>query len=278
MRDVKDHGPYLNFHSLFPDFLEDSEEVHDFSRDPRADHFAASVRLKEDQKAVENGDSSLPCSNEDNKENLQIQTSQDAINVKPILKRKENQTDSKPKKRVRFDPGCEENNLKSSIEKQEDFHMVPQVVGTMADRETVSPAPDDSSRIPDYLRNPSKYTCYTLDWSNEGDDETNKRAFEDFRNIVKPSKHDQMALENDVELPKSITFRPQKKSHDAMLIDSGLGNSREASSTNIAAGYSTENDVYEMEEDDTSVAQVSVHARKAGRMYRSKSSAGDDAS
>ncbi|CAL9749838.1 unnamed protein product [Musa acuminata subsp. burmannicoides] len=287
MRDVKDHGPHLNFHTVVPDFIDaSSEETHDFSRDPRADHFAAGVRLKEDKKAVENGHSSLTRIDEEHPEQLPIKIA-DAINLKPILKRKESQVDPKPKKRVRFNPGCEGDQLKI-IEEHKDSHMVPQVVergyGPAVTRETNSDLSEISQGIPDYLRNPSKYTCYTLDWSDKDDDETNKQAFEDFSNLVKRSNLDQMSLEIPVEIPKSITFTPQRKPRDAMSIDTGSRDIHEdsvnepdvsACSTGIAAGYSPENDVHEMEEDGTSVAEVSIRPRRAGRNYRSKSSSDD---
>ncbi|WOL00473.1 hypothetical protein Cni_G09186 [Canna indica] len=278
MRDVKDHGPHLNFHTVVPDFVDDSsEEVHDFSRDPRADHFAACERLKEDKTTVESGHSSLPRINEEKTEDLHTKIAEDTIDVKPILKRKESQIDSKPKKRVRFDPSLK------TTEEQHDSYMVPQAVVTEVDREANSQMPEGLPNIPDYLRNPTKYTCYTLDWSGDGgDDETNKKAFEDFNNLVKRSNPDMHEI--PVELPKSITFTPQKKSHDAMSIDSGSGVTHEdsmkelealACTTGIAAGDSPENDAHEMEEDETSVAEVSNHARKTGRRYRSKSSSHD---
>ena len=39
---------------------------------------------------------------------------------------------------------------------------------------------DDCLGMPDYVKNPSKYIHYTLDWSNEDSDTMNMQVFKDF--------------------------------------------------------------------------------------------------
>lgn len=249
MKDVNDYGPYLNFHAAVPDSLDDlSEEVHDFSRDPRADHFAASVRLSEDVKAVGNN-----------------QIAEDGIKLKSILKRKANHIDSNPKKRVHFGPGCDDSNFKAT-EKQVSL-VAPQVMEAMVDGENNSQIPEDHPKIPDYLRNPTKYTCYSLDSTDDVDNEANNKAFEDLINLPKHSNlAETMPLESSAALPKSITFTPQKKSQGNMLIDSSC----QTRALGISVDTS-EDDTCGMDEDDTRV-EASIHGRKAARTYRSKSS------
>ncbi|KAG6499948.1 uncharacterized protein LOC121996632 [Zingiber officinale] len=250
MKDVNDYGPFLNFHAAIPDSLDDlSEEVHDFSRDPRADHFAASVRLSEDVKAVGNN-----------------QIAEDGIKLKSILKRKANHIDSNPKKRVHFSPGCNDSNFKAN---EEQVSLVaPQATEAMVDGENNLQIPEDHPKIPDYLRNPTKYTCYSLESSIDVDDGTNKKAFEDLRNLMKHSNPaETVALESSAALPMSITFTPQKKSQGNMLIDSSC----QTHSLGISIDTS-ENDTCGMDEDDTRVGEASTRGRKAPRNYRSKSS------
>ncbi|XP_008811925.1 uncharacterized protein LOC103722949 [Phoenix dactylifera] len=278
MRDVTDHGPRINFHTLGPDFPEDSyEEMHDFRRDPRADHFAASARLKEDKKAAVN---CHPLRSHDCREpavDLQVKIAKDDTNLKPILKRKEEQDDSKPKKRVRFDPGCKDVHAEVN-EECDGLHMFPESMKTTA-------ATEESLGIPDYIRNPSKYIHYTFDSSEEIDDKTNRQAFAEFCNLVKRSNPDQMQPEFPGDLPKSVTFTPRKKSGDAMSVDDSSQNTRDSSrelgqvsacSTGIAA-RDQESDACDMEEDgmEASTAVASISSRKAGRMYRTKSTSDD---
>ncbi|ONK58623.1 uncharacterized protein A4U43_C09F14960 [Asparagus officinalis] len=254
MRDVKDHGPYINYHAVVPDFLdEQSDEAPYFNKDPRADHFAASVRLKEDKSIEPLSKPAAKITNHD-------------VNVKPILKRKEAQIDPKPKKRVRFDPGYM-GDLDELSEEPGDVPMLPR---SMA----------ESPGVPDYLRNPSKYTCYTLD-SSQNEEETNKQAFEDFRNLVKKSNPEDRQPEFPVDLPKSVTFTPRKKAVDLVPMDDSPVNSKELhqamdSSVKIAAGETNENDASEMDEDEAEapLGDTDMSLRK-GRKYRSKVTSDD---
>lgn len=265
MRDIKDHGSFLNCRSVIPDLYEDSlEEVHVVRKDPRADHFAASVRLTEDNKGV----GSFP--GKDISADLRAKVPDVDVNLKPILKRKESQISSKPNKRVRFDSACQD--VPSvTFEEPQDFHTVPESMeATKAEAENPS-APVGSSEVPDYLRNPSKYTRYTFD-SLDDDDQANKCAFEDFRNLVKKSNPE---LQPDIpmELPKSVTFMPRKKACDAMPIDdkskeSGLLLNCSTINTTEEASNS---EACEMEEDDVQTPmEEAAFISKKGRRYRTK--------
>lgn len=284
MRNVTDHGPPINFHTLVPNLPEDSfEEMHDFQRDPRADHFAADARLEEDKKAAEN---CRVLQNHDGREpavDSAVKIAEGDTNLKPILKRKEEQSFSKPKKRVRFDPQCKDVHAEMN-EEHEDLYMVPQSMEAAAAVEVS--LPEESPGVPDYIRNPSKYIHYSFDSSDEVDDTTNRQAFAEFQNLVKRSNPNQMQTEFPVDLPKSLKFIPQKKSgDDAMPVDGSSGDTQRSSkefgqisarSTSIAA-RDQESDACDIEEDDveSSTVAASISSRKVGRMYRSKSTSDD---
>lgn len=221
MSDVKNHGPHLNYHSIFEDAEDDPYNVsHHFHKDPRADHLAAATRIGEDQKAAEN----FPVPNY-GKADVAIED----IQLKPILKRKELQDDSKPKKRVRFNHVAKADN---------------DLNPTAVDPNSVMF--DESAGLPDYLRNPSKYTCYAFE-DYEDSNLANKRAFEDFHNLHEKSNSEQQQQQQqqhmDEELPKSITFNPRRKSLDVVPAYNDSRDTREsdlevARSTHIAAGES----------------------------------------
>ncbi|KAJ3675848.1 hypothetical protein LUZ60_004890 [Juncus effusus] len=197
MSEVMDHGPHISIHSVVPEIFD--EFAPDLSRDPRADRSAAMKRLKEDNNTklsktrVTEKDTSINNNNNNN-----------TPDIKPILKRKESQDGTKPKKRVRF--GTE---LK---QEEEDSNAVP--------------VPVLQSDVPDYLKNPSKYTKYTFDDStdNSNDEEMNKAAFNDFRNLVNNSTES----DEPFELPASVPFNPRKKlipesDSDAMMMHVDVG-------------------------------------------------------
>ncbi|XP_078433823.1 uncharacterized protein LOC144705150 [Wolffia australiana] len=174
MKDVKDHGPYINYHSI----IEETSEELIFSHDPRADHAAASARIKEDTTE------GAPIRSTSSIETAGV----DSDNIKPILKRKTEQEDARPKKQVRFDRPT----------------AMAEVVGDPQIR-TVDP------RIPDYLRNPSKYVCYSLESDGNLDDTSNRQAFSDFWEIVKRRKGEDLEA---APLPRSVAFTPRKQASD----------------------------------------------------------------
>lgn len=280
MRDVKDRGPYINYHAVVPDSLDDgpSDDAHYINRDPRADHFAATVRLKEDKNVAGSG-MPLPIrTGTEPSSKSPAKLSENDVNIKPILKRKEAQVDTKPKKKVRFDPEFTDDHDEVAAEQPQDVPMVPQT-GVVDNNPKLLP-----EGIPDYLRNPSKYTCYSLDSSEGGDDETNKRAFEDFWKLVKKSKPDDLQPDFPTELPNSVAFTPRKKFTEAVPMDDISTNSTEddkilGSSGGIAACEANDADACEMDEDfgEAPSGNTSINARK-GRQYRPKLMSDDSSS
>ncbi|KAJ0988737.1 hypothetical protein J5N97_007093 [Dioscorea zingiberensis] len=284
MRDVKDRGPHLNYYNIITDPFEESfEEVHRNCKDPRADHFAARNRLDEDKEAAgadPHADTDKPAMN------IQAKITEVDVILKPILKRKEEVMNPRPKKRVRFDPGCKDEQDEVFKEVQ-DFHMVPQSMETTAVSEEDSTLPQETPAIPDYIKNPSKYTCYTFDSTADLDDKANRAAFEDFRKLMNQSNPDKLDPEFPLDLPNSIPFTPQrKKAGDPMSVDDGLKVSEVAGkgalltsvrSMGIAAAETQENDACEMEEDDMEESNVNTRKADRNRKYRLKTSASDTA-
>ena len=285
MRDVKDHGPYMSCHAVVPDFIDEpSDEAHYFNKDPRADHFAVSVRLKEYNSSAGSHPPIPLCKSSEPFSESQVKTTENDVNVKPILKRKEPQIDPKPKKRVRFDLLYKDDHDGVSEEPQ-DVLMVPQSAETSVVSNVPTSLTEEDPGIPDYLRNPSKYTRYTLESLEGGDEETNKRAFEDFRNSVKKSEPDGLQPEFPVELPKSVAFTPRRKSVDAVPMDDSPVNPRgqgraSDGSVRIAAVDANESGAWEMDEDDAEPPSVgtttsTTMGARGGRQYRSKSMSDD---
>lgn len=258
MSDVKNHGPHLNYHSIFEDTEDDPYNAsHHFQKDPRADHLAAAMLIVEDQKAAEN----FPVPNY-GKADVAIEDTQ----LKPILKRKELQDDSKPKKRVRFNHVAEADN-----------YLKP----TAFDPNSV--VFEESADLPDYLRNPSKYTLYTFE-DYEDSDLANKKAFEDFHNLhekLNSEQQQQHQLINE-ELPKHITFNPRRKALDVVPVYNDSRDAREsdlevARSTGIAAGESISVGVGGIDEEspeetpmdtETPSENERVRSWRRGRQYR----------
>lgn len=196
MSDVTEKGSFLN-----------SNNVLGNKKDPRANHLAAKHRLKEDeaeaQKFVEIKEPADAKGSKDEaeaqkfaeiKEPADAKGSKDEARPKPILKRKDNEAVCKPQKRVRFDVECKNDSEETSP------------------NEVVFKA----SGLPDYLVNPSKYTCYSLESTTEVDEVSNARACGDFLNEVKN-------IQNEFSngLPKSVTFIPKKKASDAKVVNEG---------------------------------------------------------
>ena len=90
--------------------------------------------------------------------------------LKPILKRKELETASKPSKRVRFGPAFVGNvdgarEVSSMNTSTETIH-----------QDSVPALNEKVLRIPDYVQNPSDYTRYGLDSTDEMRDQSNTNA------------------------------------------------------------------------------------------------------
>ncbi|GFS34386.1 hypothetical protein Acr_00g0033730 [Actinidia rufa] len=205
---------------------------------------------------------------------------EEGFNLKSILKRKENQTDPKAQKRVRFGSDCEE----VASEGVKDLVMENRWTEEAKILQT-SFLSQEYHGVPDYIRNPAKYTHYTFDSSSDIDEESNQKACIDFLNQLKRSNSkEQQPDDTAVDLPKSVTFTPKKKLGDAFMVKNGnqFGQKqedvgKESISQNgcpligIAAGEACESEVCAMEEDEPeTVDGKSSRLRREGRQYRTK--------
>ncbi|KAJ1270747.1 hypothetical protein BS78_06G075200 [Paspalum vaginatum] len=276
MNDIMDDGINMSINSIVPDLLDDSiEEVYRFSKDPRADIRAASARLREDDGSAKDADSQLAAqANEFPTVGLQTKKAVEDVNVKPILKRKEEQADLKPRKRVRFDASVKDPEA-DMFEHDEDSSMVPQSMDVVTEKESTSTL-SESPGVPDYVKNPSKYTRYTLDVP-ESNDDSNRRALADLHHLLGRSDPNS---ETPVEIPSSVTFIPRKKSVDVMAVDEGPRTSDSNSSViGVVAGASDETDQCEMDEDDSRASatpQMHTNLKASSRRYRSSRSDDDE--
>ncbi|TVU14751.1 hypothetical protein EJB05_38244, partial [Eragrostis curvula] len=260
MKDIMDDGINMSINSIVPDLLDDSiEEVYRFSKDPWADIRAASARLREDDGSAKDGDSRTI--------GMEAKKAEEDINVKPILKRKEEQIESKPRKRVRFDASVKDPESEIS-EHDGDSPMVPQSMDVVTEKENTS-TPSESPGVPDFVKNPSKYTRYTLD-AADCNDESNRRALADLHGLLGRSDPNKTHHEAPVEIPSSVTFIPRKKSVDAMVVDEGPKTSDSNSSVmGMMAGGADETDQCEMDEDDIKAsAPPQMLAKTSSRRYR----------
>lgn len=281
MKDITNYGISIDHDSELPTTFSD------VSRDPRADHMAAKIRLKEDAEAAEKIDS-LHVSEENahSVANSQVHTSEVDVNLKSILKRKDGQSDSKTQKRVRFDP-------ESIEEASSEAELVPMdpsgTESSVSENGVIRPSQDFSSAVPDYLRNPSRYTHYTFDSSTDMDEQSNQQAYMDFLNMVKKSKStDECPDDSPVDLPKSVTFIPRKRG--STILDNGaelkLDNEdaskdavRRKVAPVIAAVDAQDSEVCAMEEDEVEEAVDKKHSLvRSGRQYRAKAGTEEDLS
>lgn len=270
MNDVNEHHSYLNLRNVVPNSF----------KDPRANLYAAKIRLKEDDIEAQNA------------EVKQVKESP-AMVPKPILKRKDDSTESnKPKKRVRFDKDCK-------IDSGGASEMMKDSNGS-SPTDAISSESDDgleigemTYRVPDYVLNPCRYTHYSFDSSSEGSNEgSNTKACMDLLELIKLSKSKVNELSQESEnrsgdLQRSVTFIPKKKSSltqgDARIEeDDGKQSVPRAAAlpVGVAAGESHEPEVTVNEdtepetETETNDAD-SFHAQKARRRYRTQSRSDD---
>lgn len=180
--------------------------------------------------------------------------SSDDSGLKPILKRKENQPDSKLQKRVRFSSDIRDDD---STGGDKDSVMEP------SSPNELGVEPDYPTGIPDYMRNPTKYTRYTFD-SGEVDEESNRKAYMDFLNMIR--SRDEPVVDPLVELPRSVAFVPKRKpmAENKVNIDKNCEGRRGA----IAVDAIEDCTVSAMEEDEPETAQSVI--RKPSRQYRSR--------
>ncbi|KAF8012483.1 hypothetical protein BT93_I0604 [Corymbia citriodora subsp. variegata] len=281
MKDITNYGISIDHDNELP------TSFSDVARDPRADHMAATIRLKEDAEAAEKIDS-LHVSEENvhSVANSQVHTSESDVNVKSILKRKDGQSDSKTQKRVRFDP-------ESIEEASAEAELVPmdpsRRESSISENGVIRPSRDFSSAVPDYLQNPSRYTHYTFDSSTDMDEQSNRQAYMDFVNMVRKSKStDACPDDSPFDLPKSVTFIPRKRG--STILDNGVElklDNEDASKDAvrrkvapvIAAVDAQDSEVCAMEEDKVEEAADKKHSLvRSGRQYRTKARTEEDLS
>ncbi|GAB4847370.1 hypothetical protein Ancab_026428 [Ancistrocladus abbreviatus] len=259
MRDVADYVPRVNSHNELPNTFRKA------TKDPRANHLAAKLRLKEDAEAA--GDFNSLRVSDETVTNAPVaqtnDTSEDGDGPpKSILKRKVNHMDTKSEKRVRFDPGC----------KTEE-----EAVTEISTFKVACSLPEGSSGVPDYICNPSKYTHYTFDSTSDMDEESNCRAYMDFFNLLMKSKKSEPE-EAPADLSKPVIFNPKKKDGDAS--SAMTDHNREIVTEdyierrNFAVSFAsgdTQDEVSAMEEDEPETeAEKAKNKKKTARQYRSK--------
>lgn len=281
MKDVTDQGSYLNYYNVI------SKSLH-ANRDSRANHLAAEIRLQEDQVEAQTLNSHNDC---DKAMECQAKASNECGGgqLKSILKRKQYNSDFKSCKRVRFEPGCGTVHKEQALVEIQDISINTSSANDLVSEDqsfTVQNAPG----VPDYLRNPSKYTRYSFDPSTEVDEKSNTRAYMDFSKLVKHSKSTESELEEaSSDLPKSVTFIPKKKSDEIKAVtsdnmvkqDKGHHNDHHAYAPNfpisIAAGESQESEAGAVAENEPerNVLDRNNSFHKPARRYRTKSSSDD---
>lgn len=262
MKNVK-HGDYTvdgdDGYSVLPNTFQD------VVKDPRANHLAAKIRLREDAEAAGDFDTlQLSDNSKDNKKG-----GSEVENPKPILKKREN-PEPKSQKRVRFlfDP-----NSSSTHEDQQSSGI------DMASERDDGPSTEQSSDlsqysagVPDYLRNPSKYIRYTFDDSSyQLDEESNRKAYMEFFDHLRKGNNDASMEETSMELPKSIVFTPKKSKRNEGENSRRETDEKKSWSVGITA---EESEVSAMEEDESGgdVDEGARSSRKSGRRYRARTS------
>ncbi|CAI9785527.1 unnamed protein product [Fraxinus pennsylvanica] len=285
MRDVKvaDYGfERPNAYGELPNTFQD------VVRDSRANHMAAKLRLKEDAEAAGNIDSLQFA---DNSVALDVETEDlnqvelDGYNPKSILKRRSH-VDSKSGKRVRFQlnsKGSTQNHEEQQSSGASDLVSGPRSRDDFAAPQEASDLSQYSSGVPDYLRNPSKYTRYTFDSSEDTDEQSNRKAYmEFFHRLRKGNTESSSEDDTCADIPKSIVFTPKKKPEDDLMVkirNESVGDSgkKRGLPIGVAEEDAKESEVSAMEEDEPYIANdKGSSSQKPGRQYRSRTSACDD--
>ncbi|KAJ6710878.1 TUMOR SUPPRESSING SUBTRANSFERABLE CANDIDATE 4 TSSC4 [Salix koriyanagi] len=243
---MDDYGIDIDSGNEIPNSFED------VARDPRANHLAAKIRLKEDAEAANKLDS------------LRVT----------------NDLDSKLRKRVRFDPECKDSN-----DEEYDGFEDTQMETTDSTEETVlyHLPPDYASGIPDYIQNPSKYTHYTFDSSTGVDEESNRGAYMDFLKMLQQAKTTELHPDDvPVDLSKPLAFIPKKKTGAVTVTDNCVDSKQNRDDASedfklkrgvpirIAAGDDLDTETCAMEEDKPESAANRTSSRRPDRQYRTK--------
>ncbi|KAL6566254.1 hypothetical protein OROGR_001869 [Orobanche gracilis] len=277
MRDVKiadyeidEHNEYVELPTTFQSVV----------RDPRANRMAAKSRLKEDDAEAAGNFHTLQLPDDSTATNPETEDIKrrelDGDNLKPILKKGENLMDSRSQRRVRFvvDPN-------SRTRTHEDQQALETCV--REDCAVQEHAPDLSlytSGIPDYLKNPSKYTCYAFD-SDDVDDQSNQEAYMEFLDKVSRRNSDSSMDDLPVETPKSVVFTPRRKEEEGLVGNVSESHRNpgddDAKNKRWSVGMTPEEinqecEVSAMEEDEPcgAVDEGCSSSGKAGRQYRAR--------
>ncbi|XP_027352314.1 uncharacterized protein LOC113863094 [Abrus precatorius] len=278
MKDINDDGVEISSSSVLP------TSFRDFVRDPRANHLAARIRLKQDDEAAKKIDA-LHVSE---KSAPDIGAGGDAINPKSILKSRDNHLEPRPQKRVRFDSECDDRGNDDDDDEHErtrDVRMKTSSIEEVAASDQSSKSQEFDSAVPDYVRNPSRYTRYTFDSSSDMDDKSNKEAYMSFFAQLKGSnaaKGTGSEADDALDDLPSVTFISKKKSGDATMGESEMVSkqkldagkeamNRRAFPVGIAAGDTENSDVCAMEEDEPEVIEDAKRSsQRLNRQYRKK--------
>ncbi|KAE9599601.1 hypothetical protein Lal_00021362 [Lupinus albus] len=283
MNDINDDDIGISSRNVLP------STFRDLVRDPRANHLAARIRLKQDNEATTKKIDSFMVS----EKSVPDIGSDDAMNPKSILKSKDNPSETKSHKRVRFsteydDRGnddepdrCNDN----EPERARDVRVKASLMEEDLALNQESKSQEFASAVPDYIRNPLRYTHYTFDSPSDMDDKSNKEAYMSFLTQLRGSKAatGTGSQEDDAldDLP-SVTFISKKKSGDATMGENetvpkqklDVGKElmhRGPFAVGIAAGDGENNDVCAMEEEEAEgVEDTKRSSQKSNRRYRKK--------
>lgn len=277
MRDVTDDGIEISSENVLP------TTFRDFVRDPRANHMAARIKLQQDAEAAKN----MGALHVSEKSAPDIGAGGgDAVNPKSILKSKDNPSEPKTLKRVRFDSECDDRGGNDDDENEGTRDVRMKTSSMEEDDEATnqsSKSQEFASAVPDYIRNPSRYTHYTFDSTNDMDEKANKEAYTSFLAQIKGSNAATgTGLQADDALDDlpSVTFRSKKKSGDVtmgeneMVLKQKLDVGKELMNkrVGIAVAGDTENsEVCAMEEDEQEVIEdTKKSSQRSNRQYRKK--------
>ncbi|KAK7336163.1 hypothetical protein VNO77_16696 [Canavalia gladiata] len=278
MKDINDDGIEMSSSGVLPTSLTD------FVRDPRANHLAARIRLKQDDEAAKKIDA-LHVSEKSVPDIGGGGSGGDAINPKSILKSKDNPPEPRPQKRVRFDSECDDRDHDDEHEGTRDVRMKTSLIEEDAASDQLSKSQEFDSGVPDYIRNPSRYTHYTFDTSSDMDDKSNKEAYMGFLAQLKGSnvaKGTGSQADDALDDLPSVTFISKKKSGDATVGESEMVSkqkldtgkdamNRRAFPVGIAVGDTENSDVCAMEEDEPEVTEDAKRSsQRLNRQYRKK--------
>ncbi|XP_076939356.1 uncharacterized protein LOC143608024, partial [Bidens hawaiensis] len=121
--------------------------------------------------------------------------------------------------------------------------------------------------VPDYVRNPSRYTHYTFDSMDDADEGSNRKAYMDLFTSLKGSAA--MEIQDDAS-HTPVMFTPRKKSSGALMKKSKVNGNDGKKAVPVSIANSDE--VCMMDEDEPTVKSGSS-LQKSGRRYRTKDSA-----